>query len=216
MKKTMAWLLTALMALSLLGCGGGSGAPGAAESAGMTVGTPSASGTESAAGSAAASTAAPEPVPPPSPPAAEKAPDTIVLPPDAAPPVETVGAEKVRYTVTRDAVEETIRAADGTRIAEVRYTLPLLQAVVEVDEEDVILTEENSDTDLRKNALAVTAAFNAGFDEWRKDNETLKMYAEGDFAQQPEMFREMGMYYADALEFTAWQTDGLVSIRGSG
>jgi len=212
MKKTMAWLLTALMALSLLGCGGGSGAPGAAESAGMTTGSPSTPGTEDAA----ASTAAPEPVPSPAPPAAEKAPDTIVLPPDAAPPVETVGAEKVRYTVTRDAVEETIRAVDGTRIAEVRYTLPLLQAVLEEEETDVPITEENATTDVRKNALAVTAAFNAGFDEWRKDNETLKMYAEGDFAQQPEMFREMGMYYADALEFTAWQTDGLVSIRGSG
>ena len=212
MKKTMAWLLTALMALSLLGCGGGSGTAGATESAGMTTGSPSTPGTEDAA----ASTVTPETAPPPAPPAAEKEPDTIVLPPEAPPPVETVGTETVRYTVSRDAVEETLRATDGTRIAEVRYTLPLLQAVVEVDEEDVILTEENSDTDLRENALAVTAAFNAGFDEWRKDNETLKMYAEGDFAQQPDMFREMGMYYADALEFTSWQTDGLVSIRGSG
>lgn len=207
MKKTMAWLLTALMVLSLLGCGGGS-STGATEN----TGTPAASGAEDAAGS---SSAVAESKNPAEPPAVEKPQSgVIVLPPAPPPPADTEGSEKVRYVVGTELLEETIRAEDGTRLAEARYHLPVLTAVLEEEEADVPITEENATTDLRKNALAVTAAFSAGFDVWRQGNELLKEYAHGDYAQRPEMFREMGMYFADELEFTSWQTDGLVSIRG--
>lgn len=196
MKRISAWLLTLLMLASVAGCGAPPPQTALPPAAGSTVGP-------AAAGNAVADKAPAPIVPPPT----EIRQESMSAPPMNALPPEK-GPERITYQVERDLVEKTVQTEDGIRLAEVRYQLPLLQAV---GADGAVVSEGVSGE--RARALEVTAAFNEGFDAWRQTNADLEQVVNEDYAFRPEMFR-MGMYYVDELDFSVWQTERLVSIRG--
>lgn len=183
MKKISAWLLVIVLMLLTVGC--------AAEVPGETVGS----------GNASVSTAPVSPEEPKKPETTTPA-ESEVMPAPAEP-------EKVTYAVEWELLEKNIYAANGTKLAEMRCRLPLLQAV---GEDGAVIAQGTSD--VRARALEVTAAFNERFDSWREENDTLKMYAESGYQDNPDFFT-MGMYYADGLDFSLWQTDRLISLWGN-
>ena len=183
MKKILGWLLVIALMLWAVGC--------AAETPGETSGNG-----DAGTGTVTAPTEEPKSPEP-----------TTPAEPEAKPaPAEP---EKVTYVVEWEVIERTVLAADNTKLAELRYRMPLLQAV---GKDGAVITRGTSDVQIR--ALEVTAAFNERFDSWREENETLKMYAESGYQENPGYFA-MGLYYADGLDFAVWQTERLVSLWGN-
>ena len=116
--------------------------------------------------------------------------------------------ETVTYTVETELREEEIFAEDGTKLAEVRNAIPVLWAK---DGDGTPIVDAVGD--LQKRALEVTAAFNEGFDRWRHSDE-LAQAAKENYPYAPELFKA-GSYYAEGLTYTVWQTEKLVSVRGT-
>ena len=136
------------------------------------------------------------------------APEVNTQQPDAMlPTLGEPAREQITYTVERDTLQQEIRAENGILLASVRYQLPLLQARGADGE---IITEGT--TPERARALEVTAAFNENFEPWRQEDVTLRQTVTEDYTYRPDMFA-MGMYYADELDFSVWQTEKLISIR---
>ena len=136
------------------------------------------------------------------------APAVNALPPETMlPMIGEPAPEQITYTVERDTLQQEIRTESGILLASVRYQLPLLQARGADNE---LITEGT--TAERTRALDVTAAFNENFDPWREEDTYLRQMVTEDYSYRPEMF-EMGMYYADELDFSVWQTERLISIR---
>lgn len=186
MKRIPAWLLAVLMLCAAAGCGASAAADPAA-------------GTDAAnKGMGSAMSSVPD--------VRQEIKGTVSA--NALPSTEAQ-PEAVTYSVERDVLEKTVQAADGTKLAEVRYQLPLLEAV---GEDGAVIAEGT--TAVRKQALEVTAEFNAGFAAWRQDDGSLEQTVNEDYRYRPGMFKELGMYYVDELDFSVWQTERLVSIRG--
>lgn len=116
--------------------------------------------------------------------------------------------ETVTYTVETELREEEIFAGDGTKLAEIRNAIPVLWAK---DGDGAPIVDAVGD--LQKRALEVTAAFNEGFDYWRHSDE-LAQSAKEAYQYTPELFKS-GTLYAEELTYTVWQTEKLVSIRGT-
>ena len=137
------------------------------------------------------------------------APPVSGLPPDAmmSPAASEPAPEKITYTVERDIRQEEIVAEDNVKLAAVRYQLPLLQAY---GADGTAITEGT--TPERSRALEVLAAFNEKFDPWRQEDGSLRRMVTEDYSYRPDRFT-MGMYYADELDFSVWQTEKLISIR---
>ena len=135
------------------------------------------------------------------------APAVNALPSEILLPMGEPVREQITYTVERDTLQREIRTENGILLASVRYQLPLLEARGANGE---IITEGT--TAERTRALEVTAAFNENFDPWREEDAYLRQMVTEDYGYRPEMF-EMGMYYADELDFSVWQTERLISIR---
>lgn len=116
-------------------------------------------------------------------------------------------AEVITYTVDRDIRHQEVVSEDQVKLAEVRYRLPMLQAR---DGEGNLITEGT--TPERSRALEIVATFNENFDPWREEDATLRQMVLDDYSYRPDMFK-LGMYYADELDFSVWQTKRLISIR---
>ena len=138
----------------------------------------------------------PVPVPPAEPPGQE-------LPPAVLIPAREI----ITYTVERDICSTNITTEDGVELARVIYRLPRLQAIGAAGE---IVTEGINPE--RSRALEIMAAFNANFDPWRQEDQSLRQMVMEDYTYRSDAFK-MGMYYADELDFSHWQTEKLISIR---
>lgn len=127
--------------------------------------------------------------------------------PESAAPAVSAAAAPVSFALETQTVEWEYQSPDGVKLAESSVSLPVLQAVTG----DGAPLEEAA-TPAQEQALAATVTFNDSFDGWRAENSDMKDMALEHYQQAPEMFAQYGMYYEDAVSYTAYTTDQLVSV----
>lgn len=113
-------------------------------------------------------------------------------------------AAAVTFAVETEAYEETVRDEDGAVLAECSYDLPVLRALGADGAAPEAAGEE---------ALAMAGTFNARFDQWKANPQTLAETAREDRAFRNESGLEP-VTYTDDLECEVYQTDQLISVSG--
>lgn len=121
-------------------------------------------------------------------------------------PITTPG---VVLSVELETYEDTVRDEDGTVLAECSYELPVMKALLE----DGSPLEEAGSPEQEK-ALAAAETFNARFEQWKDNVQTLTQTAKEDRAFRNEAGLE-SVAYADDLSCTVYQTEHLVSVSGN-
>lgn len=127
--------------------------------------------------------------------------------PKSAAPAVSAPAAPVSFALETETVAWEYQSPDGVKLAEGSVSLPVLQAVTSDGE---ALAE--AVTPAQEQALAVTETFNDSFDGWRTEDGGMKEMALEHYRQAPEMFAQYGMCYEDAVSYTAYTTDRLVSV----
>ena len=127
--------------------------------------------------------------------------------PQSAAPAVSSAAAPVSFALETQTVAWEYQSPDGVKLAECSVSLPVLQAVTG----DGVPLEEAA-TPAQEQALSATATFNDSFDGWRTGDDGMKEMALEHYRQSPEMFVQYGMCYEDAVSYTAYTTDRLVSV----
>lgn len=116
----------------------------------------------------------------------------------------------VEYSLEHSYVSGVFQAEDGTQLATYGYDLPVLRCYREDGTE---VTE--AATPEEEHALEVAAAFNQKFDSWRVEDENLVETAQADYDWNREQGLSWDSPYWQELEFSAYQTDSLISISAT-
>ena len=114
---------------------------------------------------------------------------------------EAAAGKATGYTLETETVSDSVQADDGTVLYEYTYDLPRLIY--------------RSDSEGPEEDTAATTTFNAAFDVWRegKEREETIESAQLDYDWRQGEGQDWRQY-AEALTYTAYQTDRLISIVG--
>lgn len=125
---------------------------------------------------------------------------------DPLPPRES----KVEYRLEDSFVSGIYQAEDGTKLASYDYELPMLRCYRE-DGTEVTAAA----TPEEEHALEVVETFNQKFDSWRSEDENLVEAAQADYDWKQEQGFTWDSPYWQELEYTAYQTESLISISAT-
>lgn len=132
---------------------------------------------------------------------------------NAPPPASmlTPAEEKVSYTVEMTTWEDASLAEDGAPLVSYHYVLPELRAL---RADGTVI--ETAETAREREALAVTAAFNAKFATWAAagDFEALTQEAAQDLERRRTNNMEWDEGYVLDLNCSVYQTEQLISVSG--
>nr|WP_300827822.1 DUF3298 and DUF4163 domain-containing protein [uncultured Oscillibacter sp.] len=117
--------------------------------------------------------------------------------------------ETFSFSVELEEYEETVRDEDGAALVECSYALPVMKALAA---DGSVL--ETAATEGQAQALAAAETFNARFDPWKGNAQTLAKSAKEDRAFRNESGLEP-MTYTDDLWCAVYQTETLVSVSGT-
>ena len=117
--------------------------------------------------------------------------------------------ETFSFSVELEEYEETVRDEDGAALVECSYALPVMKALAA---DGSVL--ETAATEGQARALAAAETFNARFDPWKGNAQTLAKSAKEDRAFRNESGLEP-VAYTDNLSCTVYQTETLVSVSGN-
>ncbi|MBQ8390487.1 MAG: DUF3298 domain-containing protein [Oscillibacter sp.] len=146
---------------------------------------------------------------------AKEAPAEPLAPPEQSvelPPPPPEEKETIRYTVSTDTLEETVRLENGTVLLTSRYSLPVLNA----HREDGSVVAE-AETEKEAAALETVGVFNEAFITWTDEEDyegDLAETAAADYAWRTQEGIEWVGNYAVDLSCTAYQTERMVSVSG--
>lgn len=125
--------------------------------------------------------------------------------------VVSSAAEMLDFVLDSDKKTDQCTADDGTELAAYTYTIPVLR--VETEDGQVL---ESAATAAEKQALDVTAAFNADFANWLESTDFPGVLtgAEEDYALRREDGQDWETPYDEEFTYTFWRSDRLISIAG--